>query len=708
MRKFFLFLIISAASFPVLLPALTSGESQHTRAQLISEVESIQPGGVFYTALHLQMDPHWHTYWQNPGDSGIPTTLRWDLPEGFQAGSIEWMYPSRFEMPPLTVYGYEDEVFLLVRLQAPADLVPGSQAELRVRADWLECELICIPAHANLTLTLPVAASVPAVSKEWAGAFAHARASLPLVSDSWKVSAQTDSENLLLRIVPESGASERFRELYFFPKRDDLIDHAAEQHFVQTEKGLELLIKRSNLLAAAPDQLEGVLVGTPGWRGQDSERALAVDVPLEAAGAPLALSASPLKLTWAAALFFAFAGGLILNLMPCVFPVLSLKITHFVEEASHDPQRVWRQGLVFTFGVLVSFWILAGVLMFLKEAGHQIGWGFQLQSPVFLLILISVFWMLALNLFGFYEIGAAMTRVGQYTIHKHGLGGAFLSGVLATVVATPCTAPFMGAALGFALTQPAAIALGVFTALGAGMALPYLLLSLFPPLLSRLPRPGLWMIRLKKFMGLLLAATVAWLGWVLFLQTGIKTIAAACLMLLILFAVAYLYGRYFQSKSLRWSFPLGMLMLAAVLLSLLTSMGISRYEHGQDLFQKQRLYNLDWKDFSPELVDELRASGQPFFVDFTAAWCLSCQVNERLVFGSGKVREEIQSLGIVLVKADWTYYSPEITQALAAFGRSSIPFYVLYVPGREPVVLPEILTPGVFLKSLQENFPDRD
>lgn len=702
------FLIVLFLAFSVSLEASSKGASDYTEVELISEVNSIQPGRDFTVALRMKMSPSWHTYWKNPGDSGIPTTMRWELPEGFSAGDILWRYPEKYEMPPLTVYGYAGEIFLLTQITAPENITPGTTIDLKLRADWLECEKICIPANADLVMTLPVLETVPEINKTWAQVFASARAALPIQNSDTKIEVQGNADNFLIKLTLPPLNDTAVKDLYFYPYKDDLIDHAAPQLFSQESNRVELLVQRSALFKGVPAELEGVLVSSDGWRGPGSEKALFMNAKVLAVDGALQIKQARDAFTVWTALLFAFLGGLILNLMPCVFPVLSLKITHFVEEASHHPGRVWRQGAVFTMGVLLSFWILGLVLVLLKTAGHQIGWGFQLQSPIFLLILIFIFWLLALNLFGLYEIGAALTRVGGYTTHRHGLPGAFLSGILATVVATPCTAPFMGAALGFALTQPVAVALGVFTALGLGMALPYLLLSFFPPLLKSLPKPGPWMIRLKVVMGVLLTATVVWLTWVLFIQTGVRTITGAAIVALIFLGAAFFYGRFIQTGKMRAGPVLKLSLIVVMVAGVAGVMFLSRHEHGHDLFKEHKLYDLDWREYSPEFIEEMRRQKKTVFLDFTAAWCLSCQVNERLVFGSKEVRDAVEKLDVVLVKADWTHYDPRITQALAEFGRSSIPFYVLYIEEQEPIVLPEILTPNIFMKTLREQFPNED
>jgi len=403
------------------------------------------------------------------------------------------------------------------------------------------------------------------------------------------------------------------------------------------------------------------------------------------------------------ALLFAFLGGLILNLMPCVLPVLSIKILSFVKEASDHKGRALSGGLMFSAGILVSFWILAGTLIALRAGGEQLGWGFQLQSPIFLTILASFIFLFGLSLLGVFEIGTSLTGAGNIAASRSGRMSSFLSGVTAVVVATPCTAPFMGSALGYALSQSYVVSLAIFSALGLGLALPYVILSASPRLMRFVPRPGPWMETLKHIMGFLLMATVVWLSWVLALQAGATAIALFLMGLVLLGVGAWLWGR--------WGTPVttGRLKVAARVLTvffLLAGFGIGLYGTSFDAPITAKTNNSDglaWESFSQKKLDQLTASGQPVFVDFTAAWCLSCQVNEKVALNSEDVVKKFEELGVATLKADWTSYNEEITKALAEHGRNSVPLYVLYIKGKtnSPIILPEILTPGVVLKALE-------
>jgi thiol:disulfide interchange protein/DsbC/DsbD-like thiol-disulfide interchange protein len=679
--------------------------SANTEAELVSEVRTIQPGQPFWAALRLKPDRHWHTYWKNPGDSGLEPSIDWKLPEGFQAGSIEWPYPARLDLPPLAVYAYEREVFLLTKITPPDAIAEGSKVELKANARWLACEVNCIPGEADLSLPLTV--SSDPVYSNWAKEFAAVRFSLPLKESPWKITARADKDFILIEAVPSGETGYEHSGLEFFPYSGDVIAHAEKQRF-RTEDGIaQLLVKRSTLQPGDLSSVEGLLVSGEGWRGKGSEKALEINaIPQQVEHVPVfAEAALPAADDTKVPLVFAFLGGLILNLMPCVFPVLSLKILGFVEHAKESGYKAWHQGAFFAAGVVLSFWVLAGILILFRSTGQAVGWGYQLQSPVFVAGLIVLFYLLGLNLLGLFEIGLSATRAGSAAKRNSGLRAAFGNGVLATLVATPCTAPFMGTALGYALTRPPAVSFAVFTALGLGMAFPYLLLSVFPAAVRRLPRPGPWMNTLKKFLSLFLFATVAWLAWVFSLQTQPAALILLSVGLLLVLTAARIYGQRYQRSQdnavrLRFLRHAAVLFAAGLAASLfagtLNETGDGRVRGGNSGSQ------LEWIDYSVETIEKLRQEGRPVFLDFTAAWCLTCHVNERVALQAPGVKKRFEELNVALVKADWTNRNEEITRALASFGRTSIPFYVLYPPGGgPPEALPEILTPGIVLDALE-------
>jgi thiol:disulfide interchange protein DsbD len=598
-------------------------------------IEAKLPAGAtskpFTVGLRLEMKDGWHTYWKNAGESGAPTKITWKLPEGFTAGPIQWPTPSLIVVPPVVSYGYEKDVLLLTEITPPPH-INGKSVKLMAKVDWLECKEVCIPGKANVELTLPVLDHPVPPDPALRTLFDSWRAKLPVEDPRWKMSATRAADKIFLRVRLPEGFHQKISQPIFFAEDPNVIDYSAPEEVSDDNSTVTLALKISD---AAQEEtltrLHGVLV--------TGDKSLIVDEPLKLGAAPLQPTA-----IWTA-LLFAFLGGLLLNLMPCVLPVLSIKILGFVQHAAGHKKEVLKQGVAFSVGVLVSFWVLAGALLILKAAGNQLGWGFQLQSPAFVFALAVLFLVLALDLFGLFEIGSSLVRLAGLTKNQRGVTASFFNGVLATVVATPCTAPFMGSALGVALTQPPHIAMAIFTSLGAGMAAPYLIFSANPTLLKFLPKPGPWMDTFKRFMGLLLLATVAWLVWVF--------------------------------------------------------VAIERKSAESMAGTSQSVGGLAWENYNAERVEELRNQGRIVFVDFTAAWCLTCQVNERVVFNSKSVKEKFRELNVALVRADWTSPNDKITQALEQFGRDGVPLYVVYKPNqKEPVILPTILTPGVVIEAL--------
>ncbi|MGQ0645081.1 MAG: protein-disulfide reductase DsbD family protein [Elusimicrobiota bacterium] len=684
-------------------------EAPHVKADLLAETASIRPGEPFWAAVRLRMDEGWHTYWKNPGESGLPTRVTWKLPPGFKAGPLQWPAPWKIEAAGVVSYGYEGTVLLLVRLEPPPSL-KGKEALLAARVDWLECADICLPGRADVSLRLPVKKSPPAANPARAPEFAAARSRLPLEGSGWTAQAAASPDEIRLALEPPDWFPGALSGLQFFAEEAEAVDPSAPQTFLRFDGKYGLLLRRPDT-AAPMDRLKGVLVSPEGWRGPGSENALAVDVPLPEIGLAAGFSfpgkgaeeGGPAGLTLASAVALAFAGGLLLNLMPCVFPVLSLKILGFVRQAGNRKEAVRRHGLIFAAGVLVSFWILAGLLSALAAGGQRLGWGFQLQSPAFVAVMGAVFFLLGLNLLGVFEIGASLTRAGGLA-PREGTAGAFWSGVLAVVVATPCTAPFMGPALGFAAAQSAPASLAVFTGLGAGMALPYVALSFSPGLLKRLPRPGPWMETFKQAMAFPFFAAAVWLLWVLGRQRGADALAAALAAFLLMALGAWIWGRSQSPTVPRFRrLSAGILFIAALAGGLFWTWRQAS-SGSAPAASTAPSPGLSWEAYSTSRLEELRRAGRPVFVDFTADWCLSCQVNKRLALSSPSVIARFKEKGVVPLKADWTSYDPEITRALKSHGRNSVPLYVLYGkdPRKPPKLLPTILTPDIVLRALDE------
>jgi thiol:disulfide interchange protein DsbD len=535
---------------------------------------------------------------------------------------------------------------------------------------------------------------------------AEASSRVPRPSPEWKVTAAPHGDGFMVRLSPLAGVEiPRQDSIEFFAEDENVIDHAAPQLVSRDGADLVISLEPSPYATALPEVLRGVVLVEGGWAPDGSHPALAVAAPIEGteAGALAGVGGASSGITLWLAIVFAFFGGIILNLMPCVFPVLSIKILGFVQSAGEDRAVIRRHGWMFGAGVLVSFLLLAGLLLMLRAGGEELGWGFQLQSPAFVAAMAVLLFVLGLSLAGVFEIGTSLIRyAGEIGLSK-GYGASFWSGVLATVVATPCTAPFMGSALGFALSQPAASALSVFAVLGLGMATPYVLLSMSPGLVRRLPRPGAWMETFKELMAFPLFATVVWLVWVFGQQTGNDGVAYLLLALTLLSVAVWILGRWPgvtispRFRIVTRSFALIATLAALWFVARGSSMQASA--SGGPLVDGE----LTWNVYSEEAVQEARASGRPVFIDFTAAWCLSCKVNETVALGNADVRARFQELDVVLFKADWTNRDPEITRALASFGRSGVPLYVLYSidPQAPPYLLPEIISPGIVLSALE-------
>lgn len=661
-------------------------QSPHVESELVSEAAAIAPGQPFTVALRMKMEPHWHTYWVNPGDSGLATSIEWTLPEGFVAGPIQFPAPERIPTPPLMTYGFEGEIFLLVEITPPEDLQPGDTVTLRARADWLVCKEMCIPGGAEYELTLPVAGRMEKDAR-WAPKIAEARALIPVKDSRWHAVFVETDDGFRLYVEPPQGVDLPAADAYFFAVEEGVVEPAAEQ-MVSREGGYVVFsLKRSSLAEPGLERLAGVVVSDAGPVLLEAAR---VDAAPTAAGVAAAADDGG-ALSLALVLPLAFLGGLILNLMPCVFPVLGIKILGFVNQAGADRRKVTLHGLVFTLGVLVSFWILAGVLIVLRAGGQELGWGFQLQSPEFVFVLAVFLLIFALNLSGLFEVGLSATGVGATLQMKGGFAGSFFTGVLATVVATPCSAPFLAPALGAALALPAATSVLVFTVIALGLAVPYLILSIFPGLVRFLPRPGPWMEAFKQFMAFPLYATVAFLVWVLAGQVSEAGLLKVFVALILVAMAAWAYGRWVQglggTKARRFGFTFAGVAFAAGLWLGFPSHDVSR--------------EIQWEKWSPQRVAELQAQGRIVYVDFTARWCATCQSNKALVFSSEKVRQAFRELEVVPLKADWTNRDPEITRALEAFGRSAVPFNLIYAPDApEPIVLPEILTADIVLEAL--------
>jgi thiol:disulfide interchange protein len=660
-------------------------KAQHLTAELVSLSPNIAPGGTLQVGLVLTLEEHWHVYWINAGDSGEPPKITWTLPAGITAGPMKFPIPSRLPLGPLMDFGYEDTVAFPVQLAAASSVKPGP-IHLDAMVNWLVCREVCIPGKAHLGLNLTAAVGATAPSQP-VGALGEALGLIPVPLPAGKTATVKGGKtDFVLTLI----TGDRETDGEFYPFDQEQIANAADQTIEPLPNGLRLRIRRSEDLKTLPAQLHGVI------KLSDT---VAYDItapvtPGEIAAAPEAPKGASDNgdVTILGAIGLAFLGGVILNLMPCVFPVLFLKGLALVQSSGEERSRLRSHGLVYTLGILVSFWAIVGVLLALRAGGSQAGWGFQLQSPTFLTLLAAGIFFFALSLAGLFDIGLSLTSVGGELAQKQGYTGSFFTGVLATVVATPCTAPLMGAAIGFALAQPAGITFAVFTALGLGLATPYLLLSFQPAWTRILPRPGAWMEIFKQLTAVVFFATVIWLVYVygsLFAGgssggQGVYRVALLLGCFLMLTVSGWVLGKW----PARWVSTIVAILLAAVGLAI-------------PLYQPKDT-TLVWAPYSQQAVDQARAAGHPVFIDFTAAWCLSCQVNERLVLKSADVQHEFSKNKVTLLRADWTQYDPAITKELASVNRSGVPTYVIYPAAATASadVLPELLTKDIVLKAL--------
>ena len=647
-------------------------------ARLLSSQSAIVPGQPFEVGLLLEMAPEWHTYWEYSGDAGLPTKIDWKLPDGFQAGQIQWPAPHLMIEPgDIWTYGYGGEVVLITTVIPPKDLPAGTPMTLRAKASWLVCKDLCIPGSAELELTLPVAATATAENQPF---FSRFRSELPSSEPppfglAWE--QKSGAWHLKISDLPPGAKAA------LFPLGSGDGDSA---HPIAGAPG-EFSIQ-------TPGSFRGVLSITSG----EATKAWFVESSAKTAGAPSA-SPAPKQGLWMA-LFYGFLGGLILNLMPCVLPVISLKIFGFLKQAGESRSKIFAHGLAFVGGIFAWFLGLALIVVLLKSSGSEVTWAFQFQNPWFNVVIGAVVFVFALNLFGVFEVvlpGRASTAL-ESASSSSGLSGSFFQGAFATLLATPCTAPFLGTALGFAFSQSSLIILAMFASVAAGMGFPYLLLTAQPGWMRFLPRPGAWMEKMKQFMGFPLLATLVWIISIIGAQRGADAIFWFLAFLLSLSLACWLYGSYCGPLSSVRS------RITAIALALLVAGGGGWYFLGEKFDSVgQEADGIAWVPFSAGELASLRAQGKSVFVDFTADWCITCKFNERTAINTPAVHALLAEKDVVPMKADWTNANPEITAALKAFGRVGVPFYVIYPANRpdEPILLPEILTEPLFLDALK-------
>ncbi|MFT4241293.1 MAG: protein-disulfide reductase DsbD family protein [Acidovorax sp.] len=673
----------------------------YVRAELVAHApQGVAPGQPLWLGLQITHQPGWHTYWKNSGDSGLPTELAWQLPPGLDAGEIAWPLPRKIPIGTLANYGYEGTVLLPVPVAVASTFAPGplaQEAAIRLRAAWLVCREECIPEEGDFTLPLPIRSTTAlhgaAFDAAWAAQPRPVAASETGEGSQARI-ADGNTLHVSVRGLPEAL---RGQTLELFPETAEVIENAAQ--WTQAWDGgtwtgrVPLSAQRS----ASPGVLPVVLAGPDrvGYRAElkvlgdwpqgataaSVSPALQAALQANAARAAAPQAASPLGL--AAALLGALLGGLVLNLMPCVFPVLAIKVVGFTRHAQ-DRRAHRLSGMAYTAGVVLSFLLLGALMLGLRAAGEAVGWGFQLQSPAVVAGLAALFTLIGLNLAGVFEFVHVLPSSVASLQARHPVADSFLTGVLAVAVASPCTAPFMGASLGLTATLPAAQALAVFAALGLGLALPYLAASFVPAVARALPRPGAWMDTLRKFMAFPMFATVAWLVWVLGQQSGIDG-AGALLALLVLLAMCA-WALALPGRARAVIAPLSIAAAAYLAFVLMPNIIETKERQAQPATVSGA-----WQPWSEDLPPQLLAQGRPVFVDFTAAWCVTCQYNKKTTLSNADVLADFAARNVALLRADWTRRDPAITAALARLGRSGVPVYVLYSAGKPPVVLTEII-----------------
>jgi thiol:disulfide interchange protein DsbD len=683
----------------------TPARAAHTAAQLILPATA-RPGDTVLVGVQLKMESGWHTYWKNPGAAGQATEIKWQLPDGVTASDIQWPLPQKLPPADITTYGYEDEVVLLVPLTLGKNL-PAGPLNFAAKVSWLECKESCIPASADIQGSLNIGATVANPADENAKLLATWQAKVPAAGNAiaaqawWEKPASGDTRILDLQWTGAADGADFFSAI-----AEDNFEVQGATETVSADSGtvrLRKLVKKFS--ADWPKEIAGVFVTAA---GSHETKVSIGDSPAAVTSATLAPPAKPEPL-WRM-LIYAFIGGLILNIMPCVLPVIALKILGFVNEAKSSPRHVRVLGLVYALGVLASFLVLGAIIIGVKTAGHKAGWGMQFGNPVFLVCLVTLVTLVAMNLFGIFEVtlaGGAMNVASDLST-KSGLPGAFFNGVLATALATPCTAPFLSIALGFAFASSSAVILLIFATVAAGLASPYVVLSWNPAWLKFLPKPGAWMEKFKMAMAFPMLLTVVWLFnlaadnygdrvlwlgiflvmvafalWIFgeFVQRGRKHKAFASVIVLVMLVSSYAFA---LEKELRWRDPL-------------TPMKANGLTHDTD--------GIAWQPWSPEAVLQARATGRPVLVDFTADWCLTCQVNKKTSIEVDSVREKIKALNAITLLADYTHFPDAVTAELNRFNRAGVPLVLVYPknPAANAIVLPEVLTPGIVLKALNQS-----
>lgn len=706
---FFIFLL--SVTTPFVTPTYADEElEQYTQVRIIAERTAIRPADQITLAIDIKLAPHWHVYWQNPGDSGLPVRIEWDAPEGFEIGEIKWPTPDKISYDILVNYGYYNQAVLLQTLKTP-DILPEGKITLTATINLLVCNEICIPEQSTISIDLNapedldtdnsayIQESYTKIAKPINGAFLYSEADKTL-----RLSLVPEDRTLLNEATTEN--------LEFFPIDWGIINHVAMPN-VQIDDGkITILHERGDQAFTDIKELNGLLV-IKGEQGNNKGFAITA-LPEESATAPVVTinknnieiiepvkNVQVKKITWFSALYLALFGGLILNLMPCVFPILSMKALSLVKMNDKENKEARTHGIAYTLGVVLSFLVIGGILLVLKEAGTVVGWGFQLQNPMIVAVLAYLLFIIGLNLIGFFEFKSNFGNIGNKLTQGQSLSSSFFTGTLATIVATPCTAPFMGAAMGYALTQPAIVSMSVFGALGFGLALPYLVLSYVPQFRRILPKPGAWMNVFKQFLSFPIFASSIWLIWVLSQQSGSYGVL---LVLLGMLAIAFcVWLSHLKSKGIARRLT----SILFVLFMFLPIFSLSYIKNTSDSnASAQKSYSFGMP-FSPEKLSILLEGDDPIFVEMTAAWCITCKVNHAIAINTDATKTLFKENNVQYLIGDWTSHDDTITQYLQAFGRNGVPIYVFYAKrdahsGKRPEakLLPQIITTKTLQKTI--------
>jgi thiol:disulfide interchange protein/DsbC/DsbD-like thiol-disulfide interchange protein len=692
--------------------------AQHVKASLIAPVQSITPASELTVGLLLDHDPHWHTYWEHPA-TGLPTKIEWQLPQGFTAGPIHWPAPMKFEAAGAVGFGYEDKVILITKIKTPSTIKPGDEITISAKVNWLECEVSCIPVEATVAIILPVAlqtepsknaALIEEFQKKVPQPFAKDSPIKVDISNVAIPKAEEDPFKITVVLTGDDLDLSRASEFILFYNPDESLD--LEKVSDASVDGDSAVFKITGSLFEEPPSGSAAIKSVIAYALKDQSALAHNSVTINVMGAKTIMAQKSTTTTapppsktglsqFLLMILFAFIGGLILNIMPCVLPVISLKVFSFVKQANESRKRIFLLGMVYCLGVIASFWVLAGVVLLLQAQGKSAGLNTLFQYPTFVIAITAVIFALGLNMVGVFEIsapgGAGVQGLAKMQ-EKEGPTGAFFTGVLATILATPCSAPFLGTAVAFAVTQPPIAIIGMFTAIGVGLAFPFLILSIFPGWTRFIPKPGNWMIIFKQVMGFLLLGTVVWLLYIanrLMEDGAVWTLA----FLTCLGVGCWMIGAFIDYGSSKTRRRVVWLMTAGI-----AAFGYFYFVHprlsAEPVDSSEAVV---WVDYSKAELDKLRAEGSIVFVDATADWCLTCKWNERRVLAAQEVEKVFLEKKVVAMKADYTRSDPEVAKLLKEFNRPSVPMYVVYPPGdKEPILLPEVITKEMVLDSLEE------